>query len=42
MTEASRRLYAKTVAAGVAPVSGEPLSLDETLQVLTRVFRASP
>jgi 3-hydroxyisobutyrate dehydrogenase-like beta-hydroxyacid dehydrogenase len=41
MTEASRRLYAKTVAAGVAPVSGEPLSLDETLQVLTRVFRAS-
>jgi 3-hydroxyisobutyrate dehydrogenase-like beta-hydroxyacid dehydrogenase len=42
MTEASRRLYAKTVAARVAPVSGEPLSLDETLQVLTRVFRASP
>jgi 3-hydroxyisobutyrate dehydrogenase-like beta-hydroxyacid dehydrogenase len=41
MTEASRQLYAKTVAAGVAPVSGEPLSLDETLQVLTRVFRAS-
>ena len=41
MTEASRRLYAKTVAAGVAPASGEPLSLDETLQILTRVFRAS-
>ena len=41
MTEASRRLYAKTVAAGVAPASGEPLSLDETLAVLTRVFRAS-
>ncbi len=41
MTEASRRLYAKTVAAGVAPASGEPLSLNETLQVLTRVFRAS-
>ena len=39
MTEASRRLYAKTVAAGVAPDDGEPLSLDETLAVLTRVFR---
>ena len=40
MTEASRRLYAKTVAAGVAPDGGAPLSLDETLAVLTRVFRA--
>ncbi|MDX1575654.1 MAG: hypothetical protein R3285_05645, partial [Kiloniellales bacterium] len=40
MTEASRRLYAKTVAANVAPATGEPLSLDETLAVLTRVFRA--
>jgi len=40
MTEASRRLYAKTVAAGIAPATGEPLSLDETLAVLTRVFQA--
>ena len=39
MTEASRRLYAKTVAAGVAPAAGEPLSLDETLAILTRVYR---
>jgi len=41
MTEASRRLYAKTVAADVVPGSGEPLSLDETLAVLSQVFRAS-
>lgn len=40
MTEAARRLYAKTVAAGVAPEHGEPLSLDETLAVLARAFRA--
>ncbi len=39
MTEASRRLYAKTVAADVAPASGEPLPLDETVEILTRVFR---
>lgn len=39
MTEASRRLYAKTVAAEVAPASGEPLPLDETLEILSRVFR---
>ena len=42
MTEASRRLYAKTVAAGVAPDHGRAaLSLDETLAALSRVFRAS-
>ncbi len=39
MTEATRRLFAATVDAGVAPASGEPLSLDETLRVLIRVFR---
>ncbi len=42
MTEATRRTFAATVAAGVAPGSGEPLSLDETLQVLTGVFRKIP
>ena len=41
MTEATRRLFAATVDAGVAPESGEPLSLEETLRILTRVFRKS-
>lgn len=39
MTEATRRLFAATVDAGVAPSSGEPLSLDETLAALVRVYR---